>query len=146
MKKIVLSAILASTVFVASAAEVGITTTADYSGAAKTTGTGLTLSQKVGTVAVTGGFERFTAQDRYSVVAGYDVAKFGTVTVTPKLGVAYLNNATDSDGSALVVGIGASMPVTKAVSLTLDATLQYGQDRVQASDGNRVTAGLKYRF
>jgi len=30
--------------------------------------------------------------------------------------------------------------------LTLDAARQYGQDRVQGSDGNRVTAGLAYRF
>jgi hypothetical protein len=38
------------------------------------------------------------------------------------------------------------MPVTKQVSLGVDVARQYGQDRVSQSDGNRVTAGLKYRF
>jgi outer membrane autotransporter protein len=57
-----------------------------------------------------------------------------------------LNNQVSADGYAMTVGIGASMPVTKTVSLTLDAARQYGQERVQGSDGNTVTAGLSYRF
>jgi hypothetical protein len=134
----------------ASALEVGTTTTADYSGANKSTGYGITLSKPVGKFGVTAGFDRFTAgnndQDRYSLVAGYDVAKFGPVTLTPKLGVAYLNNQASADGYAMTVGIGASMPLTKTVSLTLDAARQYGQERVQGSDGNTVTTGLTYRF
>ena len=74
------------------------------------------------------------------------MAKFGPVTVTPKLGAAYLNNQTGADGYAMTVGVGASMPVTKSVAFTVDAARQYGQDRVSAFDGNRVTAGLKYKF
>lgn len=146
ISKLAITAILATAALAAQAVEVGVTTTSDYSGASKTTGTGFTVGQKVGVLGVTGGFERFDAQDRFSVTAGYNVAKFGPVTVTPKVGVAYLNNARGADGSALLVGVGASMPVTKQVSLTVDAVRQYGQDRVQGSDGNRVTAGLKYRF
>jgi hypothetical protein len=146
MKKTLITAILATSALVANAVEVGITTATDYSAASKATGTGFTVGQKIGTVGVTGGFERFTGQDRYSVTAGYDLYKFGPVTVTPKLGVAYLNNAHTADGSALTFGIGATLPLTKQTSLTVDATRQYGQDSVQGSDGNRVTAGLKYRF
>jgi outer membrane autotransporter protein len=63
-----------------------------------------------------------------------------------RAGGAYLNNQTGADGYAAVVGVGASVPVTKQVSLTVDVTRQYGQDRVQSFDGDRVTAGLKYRF
>jgi hypothetical protein len=99
---------------------------------------------------MTAGFSRTTAgnndQDRYSLVGSYNIAKVGPVTLSSKLGVAYLNNQHGADGSALTVGLGASMPVTKTVSLTLDAQRQYGQDRVQQFDGRVVTAGLAYRF
>ncbi len=146
MKKIVLSAVLATAALAASAVEVGITTTADYSNSTKATATGFTIGQNFGKVSVAGGYQHFSAVDRYTVTAGYDIAKVGSIIVTPKLGAAYLNNATGVDGSAIIVGIGATLPLTKTVSFTLDAERQYGQDRVQGADGNRVTAGLKYRF
>lgn len=150
MKQFAIATIIALAATAASALEVGVTTTSDYSGADKRAGYGVTVGKQTGAMSVTGGAERFTKgtndQDRYSVVAGYDVAKFGAVTVTPKLGVAYLNNQASSDGYAMTVGVGATMPVTKSVALTVDAARQYGQDRVQTFDGNRVTAGLKYRF
>lgn len=146
MKKFTLAAILATSALVANAVEVGVTSVTDHSGSKDTTGTGITIGQKFGTLGITGGFENFSAQNRYSLTADYGIAKFGPVTVTTKVGVAYLDNARGADGSALVVGLGASMPVTKQVSLTVDAVRQYGQDRVQGGDGNRVSAGLKYRF
>lgn len=123
---------------------------------------GITVGEKFGKVGVTAGFARSNGgssitrptdgaykdqrQDRYSLVAGYDVAKIATVTVTPKLGVAYLDNARDTNGYVMTVGIGASMPVTKQVSVGLDVARQYGQDRVNQFDGTRVTAGVAYRF
>lgn len=150
MKKFAIASIIALAATAATAMEVGVTTTADYSGPTKSTGYGLTLGKQEGALSVTGGFDRFTRgennQDRYSVVAGYDVAKFGPVTVTPKLGVAYLNNQVSSNGYAMTVGIGATVPVTKAIDFTVDAARQYGQTRVQESDGNTVVAGLKYKF
>lgn len=150
MKKFAIATVIALAATAASALEVGVTTTADYSGADKRTGYGFNVGTQQGAVSVAGGFERFTKgtndQDRFSVVAGYDVAKFGPVTVTPKVGVAYLNNQTSADGYAMTVGVGASVPVTKNVALTVDAARQYGQERVKASNGNTVTAGLKYRF
>lgn len=150
MKKTLIATVMALAALSASALEVGVSTTADYSGVNKSTGYGLTLSKPVGAFGVTAGFDRFNAgennQDRYSVVAGYDIAKFGPVTVTPKLGAAYLNNQVSADGYAMTVGVGASMPLTKAVSLTVDVARQYGQERVKGSDGNTVTTGLAYRF
>lgn len=150
MKKFAIASIIALAATAASALDVGVTTTADYSGADKSTGYGLTVGKQAGALSVTGGFDRFTRgsndQDRYSVVAGYDVAKFGSVTITPKLGVAYLNNQTSRDGYAMTVGVGASVPVTKKIAFTVDTARQYGQDRVQASDGNTVTAGLQLKF
>ena len=150
MKKIAIASILALAAISASALEVGVTSTTDYSGTNQRQGFGATVGQQYSKVGVTAGFERFqkdsTDQDRYSLVAGYDVAKLGNVTITPQVGVAYLNNQTGSDGYAMTVGVGATVPVTKQVSFGLGVTHQSGQDRVSASNGNRVTAGLKYRF
>jgi len=166
MKKFAIATAIALAATAASAVEVGVTATRDYSKSADVdcgfvvgpsscpgqnrNAAGITLGQSFGKVGVTAGFERFTRgtndQDRYSLVAGYDVAKLGPVTVTPKVGVAYLNNQTGEDGYAMTVGVGASVPVTKQVSLTADVARQYGQDRVQAFDGNRVTVGVKYKF
>ena len=150
MKKLAIASLIALAAATASAVEVGVTTTTDYSGVQDSQGFGVSVGQKVGAIGITGGFERFTKgsndQDRYSVVAGYDVTKIGPVTVTPKLGVAYLNNQTNKDGYALTVGVGASVPVTKQVSVTLDVARQFGQDSVSKFDGNRATAGVKYSF
>lgn len=149
MKKITIAAAIALAATAASALELGVTQTRDYAGDNRN-GAGLTVGTNVGVVGVTAGFERFTAgandQDRYSITAGRDVAKLGPVTVSAKAGVAYLNNQTGANGYALTVGAGASVPVTKTVSATLDVAHQYGQDRVAQYDGNRVTVGLKYKF
>jgi opacity protein-like surface antigen len=150
MKKIAIASLLALAAISASAVEVGVTTTTDYSGSQDRQGFGLTVGQKTGAVSITGGFERSLKgandQDRYSVTAGYDMAKFGPVTVTPKLGVAYLNNQSTVNGYAMTVGIGASVPVTKQTSVGVDYARQYGQDRVGQFDGNRITAAVKYAF
>jgi len=123
---------------------------------------GITVGEKFGKVGIAAGFARSSGgtpitiptdgpyrdqvQDRYSLVAGYDVAKFGPVTLTPTLGVAYLNNARDADGYAMTVGVGASVPVTKKISLTANYARQYGQDRVDQFNGNRVNVGVAYKF
>lgn len=150
MKKIAIASVIALAATAASALEVGTSVTRDYSGTPDRNGAGLSLTQRYGAVGVTAGFDRFTKgsndQDRYSIVAGYDVAKVGRFTVTPKLGVAYLNNQTGQDGYAMTVGAGVSTPLTKQVSLGLDVARQYGQDRVKSSDGNTVTVGLSYKF
>lgn len=150
MKKIAIASLIAIAATTASALEIGVTATRDYSGEPNRNGAGITLGQKYGAVGLTAGFDRFTKgtndQDRFSLVAGYDVAKVGVFTVTPKVGVAYLNNQTGADGYAMTVGAGVSTPITKQVSLGVDVAHQYGQKRVQTSDGNTVTVGLNYKF
>ena len=149
MKKIAIASLIALAATAASALEVGITQSREYAGVDRN-GTGITLGEKFGKVGLTAGFERFTAgtndQDRSSLVAGYDVAKVGVFTITPKIGVAHLNNQRGADGYAMTVGVGTSVPLNKKVSLTADVARQYGQDRVQSFDGDRVTVGLKYSF
>jgi outer membrane autotransporter protein len=150
MKKILIATAIALAATAASALEVGLTTTRDYSGATAQNGGGITIGKSYGKVSVTAGFDRFTQssndQDRYSLVAGYDIAKISTATVAVKTGVAYLNNQTGANGYAMTVGAGVSVPVTKQISIGLDVARQYGQDRVKSSDGNTVTAGVSYRF
>jgi hypothetical protein len=149
MKKFAIATMIALAASAASALEVGVTTARDYAGTDRNA-TGLTVGQNVGPVNVTVGLDRATLgsndQDRYTLVAGYNVAKLGPVTVAVKGGAAYLNNQTGQDGYAALIGVGASVPVAKKVALTLDATRQYGESSVNRFDGNRVTAGVKFSF
>jgi len=149
MKKIAFASVLAMAAFTASAVEVGVTAARDYAGADRNA-YGITLGQSYGSVGVTAGFDRATTgannQDRYSLVGGYDVVKLGSATVAVKMGGAYLNNQTGADGYALLVGAGVSMPVANKISVGLDYTRQYGQERVNSFDGNRLTANVKYAF
>ena len=123
---------------------------------------GITVGEKFGRVGITAGFARSNGgspitqptdgaykdqvQNRFSLVAGYDVAKIASITITPKLGVAYLDNARDTNGYAMTVGAGVSMPVTKKVTIGLDYARQYGQDRVNQFDGNRIAVSTRYTF
>lgn len=149
MKKFAIAIMIALVASAASALEVGVTTARDYAGTDRSA-TGVTVGEKFGAVTLTAGFDRSIQgtndQDRFSLVAGYNVAKLGPVSVAVKGGAAYLNNQTGQDGYAALVGVGASLPINKNVALTVDTTRQYGQDRVNSFDGNRVTAGVKYSF
>lgn len=148
MKKLAIASLLAVAAASASAVEVGVTAARDYAGPDRNTA-GVTVGHPFGPVAVTAGFDRTTtgvAQNRWTLIAGYDVTKLGPVTLAVKGGAAYLDNASGADGAAFVVGAGASMPVMKNTAATLDFTRQQGQARVSAFDGNRVTVGLKYSF
>jgi hypothetical protein len=149
MKKIAIATLLAVMAATAGAVEVGVTAARDYAGADRDA-YGVTLGQSFGKVGVTAGFDRATKgannQDRYTVVGSYDVAKLGSATVAVKAGGAYLNNQTGADGYALLVGAGVSIPVASKVSVGLDYTRQEGQHRVRASDGDRLTASVKYAF
>jgi len=149
MKKIAIASLLALAAISASAVEVGVTAARDYAGADRDA-YGVTIGQSFGAVGVTAGFDRATKgannQDRYTVVGSYNVAKFGPATVAVNAGGAYLNNQTGTDGYALVAGVGISIPVASKVSLGLDYTRQEGQKRVDAFNGDRLTASVKYAF
>ena len=149
MKKI-LFATLATMALSASAVEVGVNGTRDYSGTSDRTGYGVTLGDKFGSIGLEAGYDRFTQstndQNRYSLVASYDVTKIGPVTLAVKAGVAYLDNQTVSNGYAVTAGVGASVPVAKNLAATVDYRRQEGQSRVNAFDGNQVAVGLKYSF
>jgi opacity protein-like surface antigen len=151
MKKIALATLLALAVGSASAVEIGVTAQRDYSPTPDRNGWGVTVGQKFDKVGVTAGFERYTqgANDtnRYSIVGGYDVAKFGDFTITPKVGIAYLDPTTTQNGWQGSVGVGASYAVTKTVALTADYRYQTAlQSRVNNFNGNVISAGVKVGF
>ena len=115
---------------------------------------GVTVGEKWGKVGVDAGFARGWGQDttvdRWTLVAGYDVAKVSGVTVTPKIGYAYLDNSNTSianaapSASAGLVGVGASLPITKQISATADYAYQFSGN--SNNNANVITAGLKYKF
>ena len=151
MKKLVIASVLAVAAVSASAVEVGITTQRDTSQTPDRNGLGITVGEKFDKISVTGGFERYTQNandtNRYSLVGGYDVAKFGDITITPKIGVAYIDPTTTSNGWQGSVGVGASYAVTKTVALTADYRYQTAlQSRVDNFNGNVISAGIKVGF
>lgn len=150
MKKLAIATLIAMAATAASALEVTVVGTRDYSGATNRNGAGVVVSEQFGKVVVGAGVESLNKgsdnQDRYSLTAGYDLAKFGTVTVAPQVGVTFLDNQASQDGYAMTIGVGVTVPLTKQVGLTAAIARQYGQDRVQTFDGNRFTVGVKYGF
>ena len=150
MKKFALASLLALAAVSASAVEVGVTAVDQTTPNPNRYGYGVTVGENFGAYNVTAGISRFNReandQTRISLVGSREVYKAGPVSLTGRLGYAYLNNQTGEDGSALTVGVGASAPITKQVSVGLSVDRQYGQNRVSSFDGNVITAGLKYRF
>ena len=144
IKKIVLIGALFSALTAAQAVEIGITTGNNYTKNENVWG--LTASTNVKGFGATAGFARNSSADTYSVTGAKDVAKFKAADIAVKAGVAYVDSKVNTDGYALTVGVGASMPITKVVSATLDYSYQAGESKVSSQDGNRLTAGLKYRF
>jgi len=150
MKKLAIASVLALAAFSASAVEVGVNGSYDFGGSNERPGAGVTLGQKFGKMGVTAGFDRYTKgtdQDKYSLVGSYDVGTVANTTVAVKAGAAYLSNTGNvADGYAALVGVGASLPVTKTVALTADYRYQAGQSRVNQFNGSTVAFGAKYSF
>ena len=150
MKKLAIATILATAAFAASALEVGVTAVDQTTPNPNRYGAGVTVGENFGGYNVTEGVSRFIRegndQTRVSLVGSRDVYKAGPVALSGRVGVAYLNNQTGEDGSALTVGVGASVPVAKSVTAGLSVDRQYGQNRVSSFNGNVITASVKYGF
>jgi opacity protein-like surface antigen len=153
MKKIAIATLLALAAVSASAVEVGVN--GSYDGTKHDhAGYGLTVGEHFDKFSATAGFDRYGDNNlnKYSLVGGYDVAKVGSATVTAKVGTVYLDQeagktySKDRNGWAGLVGAGISVPVTKAVSATVDYRYQAGQSRVKDLNGSTVLVGAKYAF
>lgn len=148
MKKVFILSILAAASFAVSALEVGIHGSHDYAHERNTVGVSVTTRKDV--LSTSFGFDRVanTANDqnRFSVGVGYNVFSLGQVKIAAKVGAHYLDNQVGSDGYAMSMGVGFTVPVVAKVDAVLDVTRQFSQERVKASDGNRVSMGLVYKF
>ena len=149
MKKFVIASAFALAASTVSALEVGVTASHDYAGV-NHNGYGVSIGDRAGKGSIALGYGHFdrknNKQDVFSAIAGYDLTKVGLVTLSAKGGVAYLDNSASANGYAALVGVGASLPLTKNLAVTLDATRQFGQDRVKQHDGNRISGGLRLSF
>lgn len=150
MKKIAIASLLAIAAISASAVEVGVTAVDQTTPNPNRYGYGVTVGENFGAYNVTAGVSRFVReandQTRVSLVGSREVFKVGQIGLTGRVGLAYLNNQTGQDGSAVTVGVGATAPVAKNVAVGLSVDRQYGQNRVSQFDGNVITAGVKYSF
>jgi hypothetical protein len=148
MKKLVILAALAAAAVSASALEVGVR--AGNSPVADNTVVGATIGQKFGPVGLEAAFDRTTRGsenlNKWSAVASYDMVTLAGVTIAPKAGVAFIDPSIAPNGYAVVVGAGASLPVTSNIKLVADAMWQDGQTRVSGVDGVYYTVGVKYSF
>jgi hypothetical protein len=149
MKKILVGSVIALSALSAAALDFGVQAGRDYAGSNRNFA-GLTVGNTMGSLSVTAGFQRTAVtnndQNRWSLIAGYDLAKVGPVTVTSVVGVAFLDNQSSANGMAVTGGVAASMPITKNVSGVVDYSYQAGQSRVNQFNGGRVTTGLRYKF
>lgn len=128
------------------AAEVGIIATHDYAERGHNAG-GFSVGKTFDKVGVTAIVERASiGQDRFSIVADYPLTKVGSVSISPRAGVAYLANRTEHDGYALTAGVEASIPLDDRMKLGIAVDHQAGQSEVKSFNGNRVTAAIKYSF
>jgi hypothetical protein len=111
---------------------------------------GASVGEHFGPVSATAEFARKneigTNQNRSSLVAGYDVATVGTVTVTPKVGGTFVDNEIVQSGYALRYGVGASVPLASKVAGTVDVYRLQGDSRITSQTGNTVTAGVRFSF
>ncbi len=149
MKKFAVMAALAVAAISASAFELGVHGT--HTAGASTDFVGVSLGKKFGVMGVEGTFDRSTRGavnfNRFGLVGSYDVAQVLGATVSPKMGVAFIDPTHSGvNGYAVTAGVGVSYPVAKNVSLTADYAYQKAQGRVATFSGNQVSAGVKFAF
>jgi len=158
MKKTLLATLLATFVLGASALEVGINGSSDRTDNNHSdAGLGLTVGQHFNKLSATAGVDFYQKTDttKLSLVAGYDVAKFGPATATVKVGGLFIdqrlnqfNTKAKDTGFAGVVGAGVSVDVLKDVALTADYRYEASASgsTTKSFNGNTYLAGVKVSF
>jgi hypothetical protein len=145
MKKAFISLAILATVSSASALEFGTGYTRDITN--DQNGYGIQVSENWNKWSLTAQADRFDGvQDQFSVIAGYEVAKVWRVSLDAQAGVSYIYAENTKDGLTSVVGLSATMPVIKNVSVTTDLRRQIGMDAMKQYDGTSLGVGIKYKF
>jgi len=151
MKKIVIATLLATMAATAGALEIGLAGGSDIKVGDHTSDiVGLTVGTHFGSYSVTGEADReFNGNvNKFSLIGGYDFAKFGNATFTAKAGASYLDAlpVKPSDRYAALIGAGVSVPVTKEVGMTVDYHYTFDNNSAKSYKGNTVMVGAKYSF
>jgi len=148
MKKAIMATVLMGIFGSAMATEVGIEGGRTY-GSTENSAIRLTVDQPVGAFVVQGNYSRPSTgtvrANQFGASVGYGVL-VGPVTITPRVGAAYVSNTGAETGYGVTAGVDASVPVYQGVSVVAGIDRFIGQDSVNALNGNYVFAGLKYKF
>lgn len=83
---------------------------------------------------------------RLAVGKSFDLAKAGPVQFSASVSGVHQTTHNGPNGFGVVVGAGASMPISKNVGLTAGVERFIGQDRVKQFNGNSAVVGLNVKF
>jgi|688.fasta_scaffold136517_2 hypothetical protein len=148
MKKSLIGLALLASVTTASALDFGVGYNRNITN--DVDGYGLSASQSWGNVSLTAAVDRFEVgnkvSDHVTVVAGYTVAKVWGIAIEGQVGATYIQSDTAKDGLTSVVGVGASMPLTKSLALVADARRTIGFDDMKVHNGTGLGLGIRYSF
>jgi hypothetical protein len=147
MKKIIIASIMSLGIASSHAGTVAVQHSRDIE--ANRDAASIELAVPVGGFTASIGFDRATsgvAQDRYSLGVARQLTSVGPLNLQARLGGHYLDNETGATGYALSAGAGVTMPLTKVIGVGLMVDYQWGQERVNAHDGTRVSAGVRFSF
>jgi outer membrane autotransporter protein len=148
MKKLFMIATLALAATTVTAAEVGIRGV--HTASSSPDMVGLTLNDKFSSVGVQAAFDRSTrgagTVNRWSLLAEQDLFKVNTLTITAKGGLVHVDPSFGKSGTGVALGVSATHPLSKTLSLVAEYQHQRGEKTVTKYDGNMVSLGMKVKF
>jgi hypothetical protein len=145
MKKAFISLTIFTAVSSANALDFGTSYSRDITN--DTNGYGIQVSESWNRWSLTAQADRFESnQDQVSVLAGYQIAKIWKLIIDAQAGAAYIQADNSKDGLTSVVGLSASVPIIKNISVTGDIRRQIGQASMKQYDGTSLGVGIKYKF
>lgn len=130
----------------AHAADATLSATRDYNSDKNGVKLELSAGQLLGVKPVLGVTHFDGAMNRYSVGTSVDLLKVKSLSVAATASGVYQDSNRGSDGFGATLGVKASMPVSKSVTLVAGAERFWGQDRVSASNGTVGSVGLSVKF
>lgn len=146
MKKVIIAGILASTVGLASAAEVSVG--AVYDGKVEHYGTRVSVSgPSFGLVTPKASATYITNfYTRYAVGGDVNLVEIASVKLGATASGVYQNSHNDVNGYGLTAGLKATYDITKNIALTGGVERFYGQDRIKAYNGTTTSLSVSYKF
>lgn len=142
MKKAILSTVLATAAFVASAADVTVSAVRD----SKTNDYGFRAEGQVFGLTVSG-THLPDHYNRLAVGKHFNVAAIGPVKVSAGMSaVRHDRSGMNNDGYGLSVNLKASYDLSKHVSVVAGMEQFHGQDRVKDTNGVATSVGLRVMF